>query len=176
MNSLRKRCRALPITMLGIVAVFGCSGGQDVTPESIAAAKALWTRAGIRDYELELKWSTSGMNTAHYLVTVRDGTVSKFESIPPDGRRVALLPSAGRYYSVDGLFLTIANELAQMQTERPFTQPKGTKVVMQFKTDPKLGYPLWYRRDVMGVSQGARIDVLRLTPTAPARAPLEASH
>jgi hypothetical protein len=180
MSALLKRRGALPIALLAIAFVFGsafgCSGGQEVTPGAIEAAKALWTRAGIRDYDLELKWSTSGMSTSHYFVTVRGGVVEKFESIQPDGRRVALLPGAGRYYSVDGLFLTIANELAQKQTDRPFTQPRGTKVVMRFKTDPKLGYPLWYRRDLMGVAQGARIDVIRLTPTAPAATPLEANQ
>ena len=67
-----------------------------------------------------------------------------------------------RYFSVDGLFLTIANELALMKTDRPFNAPKGTKVVMRFQPDSKLGYPHWYRRDVMGTSQMMTIDVLQL--------------
>ena len=65
---------------------------------------------------------------------------------------------------MDGLFLTIADELASLKTDNPFGQPKGTKVVMRFKPDPKLGYPLWYRRDVMGTPQGMRIDVIKLVP------------
>jgi Family of unknown function (DUF6174) len=180
MNALPKRTGVSWIATVSIGAIlgsaFGCGGGKEVAPEAIAAAKRLWTNAGIRDYDLELNWSTSGMNTAHYVITVHAGTVQKVESIQPDGRRIVLVPGAAKYYSVDGLFLTIADELAQMQTDRPFNQPKGTKVVMRMETDPKLGYLHWYRRDVMGASQGARIDVIRLTPTAPAKAPLGASR
>jgi hypothetical protein len=180
MNAWLKRMGASSSAILSIVAILGsasgCAGGQEVTPGAIAAAKALWTRADIRDYDLELNWSTSGMNTAHYFVTVHGGVVHKVESIQPDGHRIVLRPGSARYYSVDGLFLTIADELAQLQTDTPFSQPKGTKVVMRFETDPKLGYLHWYRRDVMGTSRSARIDVLRLTPTAPARAPLEANR
>jgi hypothetical protein len=69
---------------------------------------------------------------------------------------------------VDGLFLTIAEELAQLKTETPFTRPRGTKVLMRFKPDPKLGYPLWYRRNVMGATRSMQIDVLKLVPKAPA--------
>ena len=91
--------------------------------------------------------------------------VKKVESIQPDGARVELHPGAPRYYSVDGLFMTIADELAQLEKPNPFQQPKGTKIVMKFKTNPELGYPEWYRRDIMGASQNARIDVIKLTPT-----------
>lgn len=91
----------------------------------------------------------------------------KVESVQPDGRRLDLHPAKTRYYSVDGLFLTIAEELALLKTDRPFDQPKGTKVVMRFKPDPKLGYPLWYRRDVMGTPQAIAIDVVKLVPKPP---------
>jgi hypothetical protein len=175
-----KRSASSWLAILGITAIlgtaFGCAGGQEVTPGAIEAARSLWTRAGIRDYDLELNWTTSGMNTAHYFITVHGGVVQKVESIQPDGRRIVLVPGAARYYSIDGLFLTIADELAQLQTDTPFSRPKGTKVVMRFETDPKLGYLHWYRRDVMGAVQGARIDVIRLTPTAPASTPLEANR
>ena len=74
---------------------------------------------------------------------------------------------------MDGLFLTIAEELSVLKTDRPFGQPKGTKVLMRFEPDPKRGYPHWYRRDVMGTPQGTRIDVIRLVPTG---ADLDVSH
>jgi hypothetical protein len=35
---------------------------------------------------------------------------------------------------------------------------------MRFKPDPKLGYPLWYHRDVMGTSLSIAIDVVKLVP------------
>jgi hypothetical protein len=144
--------------------VVGCGGGEEVTSQSIAAARALWNRAGIRDYELE--WTASGMTDSHYVVTVRAGEVRKVEAVARDGQRFELKPPEPRFYGVEGLFTTIADELAQLKTDRPFGQPKGTAVVMRFTPDPKLGYPRWYRRDVMGTPQNLRLDVIRLTPAA----------
>lgn len=163
--------------MLGMVAILGsalgCAGGQEVTPEALEAARGLWKHAGIRDYDLE--WRTSGASTNHYYATVHGGMVYKVELIQPDGSRTDGTGDP-RFYSVEGLFLTIANELAQLKTDRPFGQAKGTKFVMRFKADSKLGYPHWYRRDVMGTTQGIRIDVIRLIPTSPTSTPLEAEH
>ena len=156
------RCFALPGVLAILAATFGCSGGDDVTPESLERAKALWKKAGIHDYDLE--WTVTSANDAHYYVTVHGDDVVKVDSIQPDGSRLKAGTHAPRFFSVDGLFLTIAEELALLKTERPFNQPAGTKVIMRFKPDPKLGYPHWYRRDVMGSTQAMRIDVLKLIP------------
>jgi hypothetical protein len=154
------------MTALAAVCLFArCSGGQSVTPEALAAARRVWAEAEFRDYDLE--WTASGMTSAHYYVTVRGREVRKVESVAPDGRRFELHPADPRFYGVDGLFTTIADELAQLETDRPFGQPKGTKVVMRFTPDLRLGYPRFYRRDVLGTSQGLAIDVIRLIPTGP---------
>jgi hypothetical protein len=153
--------------MLGVLAIsvatIGCAGGQEATPEAIEQARQLWTKAGIRDYDLD--WTVTGPNNSHYLVTVHGAQVRKVASIQPDGDTIELHPPDTRFYNVDGLFLTIADELAQLKTDHPFGQPKGTKVVMRFKPDSKLGYPHWYRRDVMGTSQAIAIDVVKLVPS-----------
>jgi hypothetical protein len=170
MNLSPRVSRFRKLRMLGLLTVLGamagCAGGQEVTPEAIEQAKQLWTKAGIRDYDLE--WTVTGAQNNHFYVTVHGGEARKVESVQPDGQRFASKPADTRYYSVDGLFLTIANELAQLKTDHPFDQPEGTKVVMRFKADPKLGYPLWYRRDVMGTSQAIAIDVVKFVPEAPA--------
>jgi Family of unknown function (DUF6174) len=154
--------------MLGLLAILGtmigCAGGQEVTVEAINQSKQVWKTAGIRDYDLD--WTVTGAQNNHYYVTVRGGDVRKVESAQTDGRRFELHPSETRFYSVDGLFLTIADELAQLKTDLPFGQPQGTKIVMRFKPDKKLGYPLWYRRDVMGTSLAIAIDVVKLVPVA----------
>lgn len=156
--------------MLGVAFVAlvlaGCSAGEPVTADALRAARQKWAGAGIRDYELE--WRSSGSSSAHYYVTVRGGSVTRLESIAPDGRRFELHPAEPRFYGVEGLFTTIDDELAQLRTPQPFGQPAGTKVVMRFKTDPKLGYPLSYHRDVLGRSQGLAIDVIRLIPAGAA--------
>jgi len=147
----------------------GCDGGQAVTPEALDQAKHLWSLAGIHDYELD--WSTTGPNNAHYIVKVQAGEVRKIDTIVPDGRRIELHPGSPRFFGVDGLFVTISDELAQLKTEKPFGQPAGTKVVMRFSPDAKLGYPRWYRRDVLGTSQAVTIDVNKLVPSAPSTTP-----
>ena len=157
------------MTGLAAVCLFArCSGGQSVTPEALAAARKVWAEAGIRDYDLE--WSASGKMSAHYYVTVRQREVREVESIASDGRRTAVRlpdPSFYRFYGVDGLFTTIADELEQLKMDQPFGQPKGTKIVMRFTPDPKLGYPRFYRRDVLGTPQALAIDVIRLIPQGP---------
>jgi Family of unknown function (DUF6174) len=159
----RLRPRLWVSILAASLATGGCSGGQDVSADGINAARQLWSKAGIRDYELEY---TTAPAHGHFLVTVHGGEVQRVESIQPGGARVELHPGAPRYYSVDGLFVTIADELAQLEKPNPFEQPKGTRILMKFKTNPELGYPEWYRRDIMGASQSARIDVIKLTPTA----------
>ena len=150
----------IAITSLCIFA--RCSSGEPVTPQALAAAKKVWTDAQVRDYDLE--WIASGQSSGHYFVTVRGGDVRKIEAVAPDGRKFEVHPAEPRFYGVDGLFTTIADELAQLGTARPFGQPEGVKVVMRFTADPRLGYPRSYRRDVLGTSQGLAIDVLRLVP------------
>lgn len=148
--------------LLAVVFFVRHSAGQSVTPEALAAARRDWEAAGIHDYDVE--WMASGRMTAHYYVTVRGDKVDKIESIAPDGRRFEVHPAEVRFYSVQGLFTTIADELAQLKEPEPFGQPRGTKVVMRFTRDPALGYPRSYRRNVLGTTQELAIDVIRLVP------------
>jgi hypothetical protein len=161
------------LAMLGaltaLACVTGCAGGQEATPEALEQAKRLWKQAGPRDYDLD--WTVAGAQNNHYYVSVNGGEVRKVESVRPDGQRFALKPADTRFYSIDGLFLTMADEVAQRRTDHPFGQPPGTKIVMRFKPDPKLGYPHWYRRDVMGTSLAIAIDVVKLVPKAPVEPP-----
>ncbi|MFO0889436.1 MAG: DUF6174 domain-containing protein [Isosphaeraceae bacterium] len=154
--------------------VLGCSGGEAVTPEALARAKATWGRAGLKDYDLE--WTSSGIATGHYSVVVRGGSVRKVQSVAPDGRLFELHPAEPRFYGVDGLFTTIADELAQLKQPLPFGQPAGTKVVMRFTTDRELGYPRSYRRNVLGTPQGLSIDVIRLVVSGASPGAGEASR
>ena len=159
--------------MLGILAILGRHVRLRRRPRGDARGhRSRPSNSGRRPASAITTWNgpSTGAQNNHYFVTVRGGEVRKVESIRPDGQRFALKPADTRYYSVDGLFLTIADELALLKTDHPFGQPKGTKVVMRFKPDPKLGYPHWYRRDVMGTSLAIAIDVVKLVPKAPLEA------
>jgi hypothetical protein len=149
--------RLAVLSLLPILA--GCGGGEAVTGPSIGKAKRLWEQARVRDYDLE--WSSSGRTSGHYLVEVRDGQVRSIESVLPDGRNIPVHTAEPKYYGVDGLFTIIKDELAQSRFPEPFGQPKGTKTILRFTPDPKLGYPRSYRRDVLGTPQTAAIDVIR---------------
>jgi hypothetical protein len=156
--------RATHWVLLGVVLTLtGCAGREDVTARSLAEARRRWERAGIRDYDLE--WSSSGLGHGHYVVTVRGSQVVAIESILAGGKRIAVHTAEPRFYGVEGLFMIIGEELALLDTSTPFGQPKGTKAVLRFEPDPKLGYPRSYRRDVLGTPQALAIDVLRFEPT-----------
>jgi hypothetical protein len=155
-----------------LLALAGCAGGEGVTTRSIAEARRRWEQAAIRDYDLE--WTSSGASRAHYVVTVRGGQVRSIESILPDGKRLAVHPAEPRFYGVEGLFMIIGDELAQLRTNTPFGQPKGTKAVLRFSPDPALGYPRRYRRDVMGTPLALAIDVIRFHPSPASQAPTAA--
>jgi len=162
MMTTTRSARAVRLTWVLVLPVLaGCAGGQEVTTKSLGNARRLWDRAGIRDYDLE--WTSSGLRSSRYRVAVRGGRVESIESIY-QGRAYSVHPADPGYYGVEGLFLTIEEELAQLQTATPFGQAKGTKAVLRFTPDPQLGYPRSYRRDVLGTPQALAIDVTRFVP------------
>ena len=71
-------CLGIPVLLVVIQPVLGCSNGEQVTEEAIAGARQRWAAAAIEDYDLE--WTVTGANNAHYHVTVRGGEVRKIES------------------------------------------------------------------------------------------------
>ncbi len=145
-----------------LLLVAGCAGGENATLSSLKAAKTRWEAANIHDYELE--WASSGPTNARYIATVREGKVSAVEGIAPDGRHYTVKPADPRYYGVEGLFLVIADELAQLDLNTPFGRPKGSRAVLKFTPDPKYGFPRRYRRDVVGAPVALGIDVIRFEP------------
>ena len=163
------------IALVGLLGISGCGGsGQEVTPQAVRAAQKIWDQARIRDYDLE--WVSKGARNVHYKVFVREGVIQAIYSVLPDRREVVANPAQPKFYSVDGLFITIFDELGQLKTASPFGMPKGSKAVLKFNPDPKLGYPRSYRRDVLGTPQGLAIDVIRLDTHANGPVPLPAGE
>jgi hypothetical protein len=157
----------LPLSLALLLA--GCAGGEDLTTRSLRAAQRAWEGAGLRDYDLE--WASSGARVGRYRVFVRDGRVRAIYMVQPDGKEAVARPAEPRFFGVDGLFQVLEEELDQAQEDAPFGQPRGSRVVLKFTPDPKLGYPRDYRRDVLGGHARLAIDVLRLDPAPPAAIP-----
>ena len=153
------------VASIALVLFAGCSGGENVTAASLRAAREAWARKNIRDYEIE--WAGSGLSRSRYVVSVRDGEVRSVESVAPDGRHYPVKPAEPKFYGVEGLFLVIADELAQLDDAEPFGRPKGSASVLKFTIDPTHGFPRSYRRDVVGAPSALRIDVIRFEPRAP---------
>ena len=138
------------------LAAVGCGQGDEVNASSLRKARLAWNRSKIRNYDLE--WITTGPQTSpsgdHYAVAVRDGEVTSIDRVRPDGKRFRLRPARANFYGMEGLFLTMEEELAQLKTDTPFNAPKGTDVILRFTTDPTLGYVKSYRRDILTQSEG----------------------
>ncbi len=162
--------KLLPTHVLPLLLIIGCGSGQEVTQESVRAAQTKWDKAGIKNYNLE--WVSKGARNVHYRVFVRDSIVKAIYAVLPDGREVVAKPAEPKFYGVDGLFITIFDEIGQLKTASPFGMPKGVKAVLKFDPDPNLGYPRTYRRDLLGTPQGLAIDVIRLEPNATRPIPL----
>jgi hypothetical protein len=154
----------------------GCGGSVDVNTRSIREARRAWEDAKIRDYDLE--WLSTGQLTGHYLVYVRDGKVREVRRLLASRREIELNhgrdvieahPGDPNMYGVEGLFKILEQELDAALADTPFGERKGTRVLLKFTPDEKLGYPRSYRRDVVGSRQGLALDVIRLN-TQPPRA------
>jgi hypothetical protein len=151
----------------GLLVTFliGCGEtGDPLNQARIDRDRALWEKSGPSDYNLEWQ-SISARNQSIYKAYVRKGKVEAVRLLRRDGKAIALKPADMEFYSVDGLFRTIQEELLQSQETRPFDQPEGTAVVLTIQSDPKLGYPILFRRDIFGVDQRMGIDVIQLEPT-----------
>lgn len=165
MTDLRRKASivlALPLLVLA-----GCSRGEEVTKQSLLAARERWDKTGIRDYILE--WTNSGPGNPRYHVEVQDGTVRSVRFMLPDGTMRDSNTHEPRYFGIEGLFLTITEECAQLRTDTPFGQQKGASIVQRFTPDPKYGFPRSYRRDVAGSLKAISFDVTRFEPRAPAQ-------
>lgn len=161
-TGMRNGQKWMNVLLLLFAALTGCGRGENATPATVAAAESKWKAAGVKNYNLE--WSNSGLGTGHYRVFVRDGEVKAIYSVLNNGREIVAKPAQPRFYSVEGLFLTIKDEMAQLDLPTPFGQPKGTTAILKFTPDSSLGYPKSYRRDVLGSAKGVSIDVQSLDP------------
>ncbi len=141
----------------------GCGKScEELNSRVLEKAKASWKKAGVKSYNLW--WSTSGVRKQRYRVFVRDGQVKRIDMLQEGGGAVEAKPGSPSMFGVEGLFKTLREELDQLESDKPFGQPKGAKAVLCVEFDPKLSFPKRYLRDVMGSGRGLEIDVETLLP------------
>ena len=145
------------VVLVAVVALLP-GGSEPLTAARLETARQRWRAAGIRNYEMELE--TSGAQTGRYVVRVKDGSVV---SLARDGH--VENPSEKELWSVDGLFRTLERELGNAEhPEKIYGVAPGTQVLLRMRSDPRLGYPLFFSRYVMGTNKSVTIRTVRLTP------------
>jgi hypothetical protein len=130
---------------------------EPVTREALAAARARWQGARIANYDLDLE--TRGAQVGNYHVEVRDHQV---RSIIRDGTPAT--PNDLDYWTVDGLFVTIEEELDRAESRRGGPSDPVMDVWLRMRCHPKLGYPVRFVSHVPMRTQSVEIHVLRLEP------------
>ncbi len=74
-----------------LVPLSGCVQGENVNPYSLGQARRTWDQTKPADYDLE--WTVSGARQAHYLVSVRAGSVRSIASVGADGKKTVDSPA-----------------------------------------------------------------------------------
>ena len=141
----------------------GCGRGEPLGPRSLRKARETWLRSGIRSYDVE--WTVSGPQTSgrvvHYRIAVRGGLPESVKVARDDGTWADVKTNKPEYFTIDGLFRTLEEEMDQLDASAPFGKPKGTSILLEFTPDDQFGYPRGYRRDVVGMKPGLSINVIK---------------
>ena len=119
---------------------------EPVTRERLEAARALWQRANITSYDMELE--TSGAQTGRYHMEVRGGRLAL---ITRNGQSAD--PAAGEYWTIEGLFRVIEEELDAAEQPQSGAFGRHSQVWLRMRCDSKLGYPIRFVRQVKQASR-----------------------
>jgi hypothetical protein len=121
-------------TVAVVVGLIVFNNQRRLTPEKLADARARWERAGVRDYEIEVR--VGGGTQAVYRVEVRGGQVVRATQNGLAFDR----PERAEPWTVAGLFDILANDLARD------AQPGSPAAYTQVRFDPHDGHLVRYLR------------------------------
>ncbi len=135
---------ALTVTAITVMIVFNLK--QQLKPEQLAAARALWAEKKPADYDME--YTKAVGQTETYAVKVRGG---KTVSVTLDGRDLG--PDRYAYYDMDGLLASIDGFLEHdAKPNQPRTFTKAT-----FSAND--GHVIRFIRRVLGTNERLEINV-----------------
>ncbi len=135
--------------------LLGRQGSGELTSERLAEARAVWELEAPGSYDLELEMR--GALNERRIVEVRDGQVV---SMTAGGIEVP--PASWEYGSIEGLFDTLRAELAN--AAQPQRSVGAREIVLLASFDPSWGYPKYFYRHIMGVSNDIEWEVVAFSP------------
>jgi hypothetical protein len=119
---------------------------QQLTPEQLAAARALWEQKGPRDYDME--YTQQGADPGMFVSRVRGGkVVSVTRNAEP------LEPRLNKYYDMPSLF-SYVEQFMKIDAE-----PGKPRTYVRAQFDPEDGHIVHYRRSVMGTQEWVELNV-----------------
>lgn len=114
---------------------------EPLTPERLAAARALWAERGPKSYVIDVH-----VRDVHHRVEVKDGSVV---SMTTDGREAE--ERLRRYWTVEGMFTSLSEELSNLRRpEGAFGVSDPSEVTLRATFDRDCGYPSRFLRHVRG--------------------------
>jgi hypothetical protein len=135
------------LVILAIVAVpYRPGRTEPVTREALAKCEQLWEQSQISSYDWDL--GVSGDQTGQYHVEVRNGQPT---AITLNGRPAE--SHAAEYFTVQGVFQTIEEELDLADNPSSQAFPPGSQVWLRMRCHPELGYPVRFIRQVKLAAQ-----------------------
>lgn len=158
-----KRRWPLWFLLFAIVAGVGTMVGLNLwnaryqlTKEKLEAARQLWAKAGIADYDITV--TVTGRTSAKYDLQVRKGQVTsaRQNDKPFQDDKGVLDKRHADYWTVPGLFDVLETELAN--AAKPDAPPCHTQV----EFDPQDGHPLSFLRSSSGGTTAIKVELKRL--------------
>jgi hypothetical protein len=132
---------------------------QPLTPEALTTAERLWQAAAVESYDIDIE--ISGRQPGRVHLECRHSEVT---AMTRDGRA----PSQRRTWdawTVDHQLATIRDELNKVaDPARGFGAPPESRVVQLVRFDPQYGFPLEYRRAILGTELDVAWRTVRFTP------------
>lgn len=117
---------------------------QTLTENSLATAKTIWKERGPKSYDLDVMVTGIQQGTQH--IEVRNGQVV---GMTTDG--VAVAEHSWKYWTVDGMFQFLDEELVQAKNpQMGFQISDPSKVYLSVYFDKEWGIPSRYLRQVFG--------------------------
>ena len=150
---------ALLAGLLAGTLVLRSGAAPEMTRESVAEARRLWSERGPASYSFELQMA--GALTDRRRIEVSDGRVV---AMSIDGEPASR--SAWEYWSVDGLLDALEAELRNAEDPPPslgISDP--SQLVLRARFDRELGYPTEFLRHIMGRQQGTEWRVVAFEAT-----------